>query len=58
MKVFKNCMLVQGFSIFVQLMLSEWMVEIPDDFEEDWLMVMCPWGKRCLIVSARVIFIL
>ncbi|XP_053405352.1 uncharacterized protein LOC123523052 [Mercenaria mercenaria] len=36
-----------------QLMLSEWMVEVPDDFEEEWLMVMCPWGKRCLIVSAK-----
>ncbi|KAL4227737.1 hypothetical protein ACF0H5_013173 [Mactra antiquata] len=36
-----------------QLMLSEWLVEVPDDFEEEWLMVACPWGKRCLIVSAR-----
>jgi len=37
-----------------QLMLSEWMVEVPENFEEDWLMVACPWGKRCLVVTAYV----
>ncbi|XP_052276684.1 uncharacterized protein LOC127875954 isoform X2 [Dreissena polymorpha] len=33
-------------------MLSEWLVEVPENFEEDWLMVACPWGKRCLVVAA------
>ena len=35
-------------------MLSEWMVEVPEDLEENWLMVACPWGKRCLIVASHV----
>ncbi|XP_002130907.2 snurportin-1 [Ciona intestinalis] len=36
-----------------QLMLSEWLVEVPDDFESDWLMVVCPLGKRNLVVASR-----
>lgn len=36
-----------------QLMLSEWLVERPEDFEQDWLMVVCPIGRRSLIVAAR-----
>lgn len=35
-----------------QLMLSEWLVEVPDDFENEWLMVVCPKGKRNLVVAA------
>ena len=35
-------------------MLSEWMVEVPEALEENWLMVACPWGKRCLIVASHV----
>lgn len=37
-----------------QLMLSEWLVDIPEEFfNETWLMVFCPRGKRCLIVAAK-----
>ncbi|KAL3867503.1 hypothetical protein ACJMK2_044704 [Sinanodonta woodiana] len=36
-----------------QLMLSEWLVEVPADFEQEWLMVVCPFGKRCLVVSSQ-----
>ncbi|RZF44741.1 hypothetical protein LSTR_LSTR000693 [Laodelphax striatellus] len=32
------------------LMLSEWLLEIPDDFPE-WIMVPCPIGQRNLLVS-------
>jgi len=34
------------------LMLSEWMLEIPSDFEKEWIMVPAPTGKRCLVVAA------
>ncbi|CAN8005663.1 unnamed protein product, partial [Ixodes hexagonus] len=37
----------------LQLMLSEWLVEYPEQFEEDWLMKLCPVGKRCLVISSR-----
>ncbi|XP_069138797.1 snurportin-1-like [Argopecten irradians] len=36
-----------------QLMMSEWLVEVPDDFTESWCTVICPWGKRCLVVASR-----
>ncbi|XP_033125175.1 snurportin-1-like [Anneissia japonica] len=36
-----------------QLMLSEWLVDIPSDFEQEWLMVFCPVGKRNLVVASR-----
>jgi len=36
-----------------QLMLSEWMLEKPPDFEENWIMVFCPIGKRCLVISSH-----
>ena len=35
-----------------QLMLSEWMIEIPDKFDEDWIMVPCPVGKRNLVIAS------
>ena len=35
-----------------QLMLSEWLVEVPKDFVKEWLMVVCPKGKRNLLVAA------
>jgi hypothetical protein len=38
----------------VQLMLSEWMVEVPDDVAQNWFAVVCPVGKRCLVVSRKV----
>ncbi|CAN0325813.1 snurportin-1 [Lampetra fluviatilis] len=36
-----------------QLMLSEWLVEVPADLCEEWLMLVCPVGKRCLVVASR-----
>lgn len=32
-------------------MLSEWLVDVPVDFESKWFMVVCPVAKRCLIIS-------
>lgn len=34
-------------------MLSEWLVDKPEDFESHWLAVVVPVGRRCLIVAAR-----
>lgn len=34
-------------------MLSEWLLERPDDFEENWMGILCPVGKRCLVVASR-----
>ena len=25
-----------------QLMLSEWLVEVPEDIEKNWLLILCP----------------
>ncbi|XP_018621102.1 snurportin-1 isoform X2 [Scleropages formosus] len=36
-----------------QLMLSEWLVDVPSDLDGSWLMVVCPVGKRSLIVASR-----
>ncbi|ESN92097.1 hypothetical protein HELRODRAFT_186161 [Helobdella robusta] len=36
-----------------QLMLSEWMIDVPEDFEDDWYMLKCPVGKRCLVVASQ-----
>lgn len=36
-----------------QLMLSEWLVEVPPDFEENWVMMLCPVGRRNLVVAAK-----
>lgn len=36
-----------------QLMLSEWLVDIPSDLATEWLMVVCPVGKRSLIVASK-----
>ncbi|XP_063434512.1 uncharacterized protein LOC134715897 [Mytilus trossulus] len=36
-----------------QLMYSEWLVEVPDDFMENYLTVVCPVGKRCLVIASR-----
>lgn len=35
------------------LMLSEWLVDVPEDFASTYLAVPCPVGKRCLVLSAR-----
>ncbi|KAG9461868.1 hypothetical protein GDO78_015510, partial [Eleutherodactylus coqui] len=36
-----------------QLMLSEWLIEIPPDLADLWLLVVCPTGKRSLVVASR-----
>ncbi|KAK3801756.1 hypothetical protein RRG08_043772 [Elysia crispata] len=36
-----------------QLMLSEWLVEVPSDFSSEWITVLCPVARRCLIVASR-----
>uniref|UniRef100_A0A674N5I8 Snurportin-1 n=1 Tax=Takifugu rubripes TaxID=31033 RepID=A0A674N5I8_TAKRU len=36
-----------------QLMLSEWLVDVPAELDTDWLMVVCPVGKRSLIVASK-----
>lgn len=36
-----------------QLMLSEWLVDVSEDFFHSWLFVVCPIGRRCLVVAAR-----
>ena len=36
-----------------QLMAGEWMKALPDDLAANWLFVMCPVGKRCLVISAK-----
>lgn len=35
-------------------MLSEWLVDVPSELDTDWLMVVCPVGKRSLIVASKV----
>jgi len=34
-------------------MLSEWLVEVPVDLEEKWLLILCPEGRRNLVVAAN-----
>ena len=34
-----------------QLMESEWLVEIPQDFQSNWIMVPVPEGRRCLLIA-------
>ncbi len=36
-----------------QIMLSEWMVEVPDDLQDNWVFVVCPVGQRSLVVASR-----
>ncbi|XP_018303853.1 snurportin-1 isoform X2 [Mycetomoellerius zeteki] len=34
-----------------RMMLSEWMLDVPQDFIENWIMVPCPIGKRVRVIS-------
>ncbi|KAF2985404.1 hypothetical protein EK904_005538 [Melospiza melodia maxima] len=34
-------------------MLSEWLVDVPSDLEQEWVVVVCPVGKRALVVASR-----
>ncbi|XP_060115900.1 snurportin-1 [Heteronotia binoei] len=35
-----------------QLMLSEWLIDVPLDLAEEWILVVCPVGKRALVVAS------
>lgn len=37
-----------------RMMLSEWMLDVPQDFIENWIMVPCPIGKRVRLISGWV----
>ncbi|XP_053988276.1 snurportin-1 [Hylaeus anthracinus] len=36
-----------------QLMMSEWMLDVPQDLLEKWIIVPCPQGKRTLVVACK-----
>ncbi|KAI3777667.1 hypothetical protein L1987_47468 [Smallanthus sonchifolius] len=36
-----------------QLMLPEWMIDVPDRLNEDWYVFARPSGKRCFVVSSN-----
>jgi len=36
-----------------QLMLSEWLVDPPPELEAEWTMVLCPAGRRLLVVAHK-----
>ena len=38
-------------------MLSEWVVDPPSDLAKDWTMVVCPAGKRVLVVAHKVLIL-
>ncbi len=39
---------------YYQLMLSEWLEQIDnEDLEKNWIMCLCPIGKRCLVVASE-----
>ncbi|XP_073973649.1 snurportin-1 isoform X2 [Rhodnius prolixus] len=35
------------------IMLSEWLVDIPENFQEEWTCTICPEGKRVLVVAEK-----
>lgn len=43
----------QKYKKFNRMMLSEWMLDVPQDFCENWIMVPCPIGKRSRLISRR-----
>lgn len=36
-----------------QLMLSEWLVDVPKDLAEEWILLPCPVGRRNIIVASK-----
>ncbi|XP_015594471.1 snurportin-1 [Cephus cinctus] len=36
-----------------QLMMSEWMFEVPQDYLEKWVMVPCPVGRRSFVIACK-----
>lgn len=43
-----------NFSYNNVLMMSEWMIEKPQDLEENWYVTACPKGVRMLVVANQV----
>lgn len=41
-----------------RMMLSEWMLDVPQDFTENWVMIPCPTGKRVRVISGWVLIYL
>lgn len=39
-------------------MLSEWLVDVPKDLKENWLVKPCPKGQRMMVVATKVFMIL
>ncbi|KAF6198689.1 hypothetical protein GE061_008441, partial [Apolygus lucorum] len=35
------------------LMLSYWLVDVPEDFSSEWYYTMCPEGKRSIVVASK-----
>ena len=35
-------------------MLSEWLLDVPDDLVQEWFMVVCQMGKGNLVIAANV----
>ncbi len=35
-------------------MQSEWLVDVPIDLSLEWVMVLCPTGKRTLVIASQV----
>jgi hypothetical protein len=38
----------------MKLMFSEWLEDRPTDFDKNWIITVCPVGKRCLVVAKDV----
>lgn len=36
-----------------ELMLSEWLADIPTSLSKDWICIPCPVGRRCLVVASN-----
>uniref|UniRef100_T1ILI8 Snurportin-1 n=1 Tax=Strigamia maritima TaxID=126957 RepID=T1ILI8_STRMM len=36
-----------------RLMLSEWLVDVPDDLDTNWYFMLCPIGRRCLVMTNK-----
>ncbi|KAK9768181.1 hypothetical protein K7432_001377 [Basidiobolus ranarum] len=36
-----------------QLMYAEWMIQVPPNLFGGWYLILCPKGKRCMIISAN-----
>ena len=34
-------------------MMSEWLVEVPEDLVDKWLLILCPEGRRNLVIAAN-----